>query len=116
MAQEKTYEIPQQQVAWVLREIAPMVKIARQWYAVYRAMADKNVVKEEDYETFCEMVKTEVPRHEHLPSCDELQRLAMLSFTKPVRNWNSENAPVRGKRFNDYLMIANKTIELLKDD
>ena len=116
MAQEKTHEIPQQRVAWVLREIAPMVKIARQWYAVYRAMADKNVVKEEDYETFCEMVKTEVPRHEHLPSCDELQRLAMLSFTKPVRNWNSENAPVRGKRFNDYLMIANKTIELLKGD
>jgi hypothetical protein len=93
-----------------------MVKIARQWYAVYRAMADKNVVKEEDYETFCEMVKTEVPRNEHLPSCDELQRLAMLSFTKPVRNWNSENAPVKGKRFNDYLMIANRTTELLKGD
>ena len=116
MSMAETHEIPQQRVAWVLREIAPMVKIARQWYAVYRAMADKNVVKEEDYETFCEMVKAEVPRHEHLPSCDELQRLAMLSFTKPVRCWNGENAPVRGKRFNDYLMIANKTIELLKGD
>lgn len=116
MTMVETHEIPQQRVSWAIREVASMVTIARQWYAVYRAMVDLNVVKDGDYETFCEMVKTEVPRHEHLPSCDELQRLAMLSFTKPVRNWNAENAPVKGKRFNDYLMIANRTTELLKGD
>ena len=77
-------------------------------------MADLNVVKDGDYEKFCNMVKVEVPQHSHLPKSDELQRLAMLSFTKPVRYWNAENAPVKGKRFNDYLMIANRTTELLK--
>lgn len=81
---------------------------------VHRAMADLNVVKDGDYEKFCNMVKVEVPQHSHLPKSDELQRLAMLSFTKPVRYWNAENAPVKGKRFNDYLMIANRTTELLK--
>ena len=114
MAMAETHEIPQQRVSWAIREIAPMVKIARQWYAVHRAMADLNVVKDGDYEKFCNMVKVEVPQHSHLPKSDELQRLAMLSFTKPVRYWNAENAPVKGKRFNDYLMIANRTTELLK--
>ena len=79
-------------------------------------MVDLNVVKDGDYETFCEMVKTEAPQHRRLPNSGELQRLAMLSFTKPVRYWNAENAPVKGKRFNNCLMIANRTTELLKGD
>jgi len=116
MTMVETHEIPQQRVSWAIREVASMVTIARQWYAVYRAMVDLNVVKDGDYETFCEMVKTEAPQHQRLPNSGELQRLAMLSFTKPVRYWNAENAPVKGKRFNDYLMIANRTTELLKGD
>lgn len=107
-------EITQLQISKTIREMASQITIARQWYAVYRAMVDKNIVRENDFEAFCEMIRIEVPQHQHLPVCDELQRLASLSFTKPVRLWNASNAPVQGKRFNDYLKLASRTIELLE--
>ena len=119
-ARQKRFEpkvITPQQVSHTIREVAPMVKTARQWYAVYRPMAepDLKVVAEGDFETFCKMVATEVPEHEHLPSCVELQRMAVQSFAKPVVLWRPDNAPVKGKRFVSYQSIAQRTRELLEE-
>ena len=102
-----------EQISRTIREIAPTITVARQWYAVFRAMADMGLVGEEDFDTFCTMVKTEVPKHAHLPARDEIQRMAIMSFAKPVVLWNSDNAPVQGKRFNDYLKTAKQTKQLL---
>lgn len=113
MAMKESHEISQQQVGYTIREIAPDVTIARLWYAVYRIMADYNVVGEEDFDTFINKVEAEVPHHEHLPTKIELQRLAVQSFAKPVKKWSPENAPVKGKRYKLYVMIANRTEELL---
>ena len=112
-AMKETHEISQVKVGYAIREIAPMITIARLWYAVYRIMADYSVVGEEDFDTFIERVKAEVPRHEHLPSKVELQRLAVQSFAKPVKNWRAENAPVKGQRYKAYETIARRTEELL---
>ena len=101
------------QVSRAIREIALSISVARQWYAVYRTMADLCIVGEGDYDTFIEMVKTEVPKHTSLPSRTEMLRMAVDSFTKPVALWRVGNAPVQGKRYNDYLAIAQKTKELL---
>lgn len=113
MAMKESHEISQQQVSYTIREIAPMVTIARLWYAVYRILADYNVVEEEDFDTFINKVETEVPYHEHLPSKTELQRLAVQSFAKPVSKWRPDNAPVKGSRYKLYVSIANKTEQLL---
>lgn len=113
MAMAETHEISQQQVGYAIREIAPMVTIARLWYAVYRPMADHNVVGEEDFDTFIEKVKAEVPQHQHLPTRTELSRLAVQSFAKPVKKWDPNNAPVKGKRYKLYLEIARKTENIL---
>ena len=32
--------------------------------------------------------------------------MAVQSFNKPVRLWDSDDAPVKGQRFDDYLHIA----------
>ena len=106
-------EISQVQISKTIREIAPTITVARQWYAVFRAMADMGLLGEEDFDTFCTMIKTEVPKHAHLPARDEIQRMAIMSFAKPVVLWNSDNAPVQGKRFNDYLKTAKQTKQLL---
>ena len=100
-------------VAHAMREVAPMVLVGRQWYAVYQAMVDRRVVREEEYDEFIAMVTEAVPEHECLPTVRELQRVALGSFTKPVKQWREDNAPVKGKRFKDYLSIAMKTLELL---
>ena len=113
MAMKESHEISQQQVSYTIREIAPMVTIARLWYAVYRIMADYNVVEEEDFDTFIIKVETEVPHHEHLPSKTELQRLAVQSFAKPGSKWKPDHAPVKGSRYKLYVSVANRTEELL---
>lgn len=112
--QQEPEEIPQLRISQAIREIAPTITVARQWYAVFRAMTDLDIVSEENFEAFCAMIREEVPGHKHLPVRDELQRMAIMSFAKPVALWNSDNAPVRGKRFSDYLNTARKTKELLK--
>ena len=113
MKRAQPEEISQLKVSQAIREIAPRIEVARHWYAVYRAMADRNIVREDDFDAFIELVTTEVPNHPFLPRKEEMQRLAVLSFAKPLYLWRRENAPVKGKRFGDYLKIAHQTTELL---
>ena len=112
-AKEVKPKISDAKVSYAFREIAPMITAARLWYAVYRMMADYSVVEVEDFDTFIDKLKTEVPHHEHIPLKVELQRLAVQSFAKPVKQWKPDNAPVKGQRYKSYVDIANKTEELL---
>ena len=96
-----------------LREIGELVLHARQWYAVYRSMLDKELVVEGDFVGFCERVCSLLPEHKHLPTPRELARMAVQSFAKPVSMWVSADAPVQGSRFYDYLRIAKQTGAIL---
>ena len=116
--QEKNRQVPPrvltaEQVTAAIQQVAPLVKMARQWYAVYRAMVDRSVVRKEDYDGFIERVTAAVPEHECLPIRLELQRMAVDSFAKPVSSWREDDAPVKGKRFEQYLTIAEKMLGLL---
>lgn len=95
----------------IIADVADMVRCRRQWYAVYRALADMNLVGCEMYSIFVDMVYESVPDHPHLPTTDALRRMAVLSFRKPVSMWNQEHAPVLGSRFEEYVRIANRTLE-----
>ena len=106
--------VTKEKADWAIREIAEMVKQGRQWYAVYRPLEEKDVVDEDDYDTVCSMVGEIVPDHKHLPKADELQRMAVLSFRKPVKQWNPKDAPVKGKRFKDYHQIGLEMLALLE--
>lgn len=107
--------ISQVQISKALREIAPSITVARQWYAVFKVMMDLDVVKTWDYDGFCVMVKEQLPGNKHLPSRLELQRMAVGCFAKSVIFWTESEAPVRGKRFDAYKKIAQKTKELLQN-
>ena len=108
-------EITEGQVSRAIKAIAPMVELGRQWYAVCRVLGDVKVVTEGDFEGFCQRVKAEVPEHPHLPARDEMVRMAVQSFKKPVAMWNELNAPVQGKRYKDYVKIAERMQELLEN-
>lgn len=114
MAMAESHEISQQQLGAIIRQMALQVKVGRQWYAVFKPMAEKRVYGADDYAAFCERVKKEVPEHKHLPKADELQRMAVQSFRKHVRAWNPNDAPVQGKRFTAYQKIGLKTLGLLE--
>lgn len=112
----KRQEISQERVSSIIKQMAPKVKIGRQWYAVYKPMEEKMVFAKEDYSGFCERVAKEVPEHKHLPTVVELQRMAVQSFKKPVRLWNPTDAPVQGKRFTAYEQIGLQTLGMLETD
>ena len=112
----KKQEISQERVSSIIRQMAPKVKIGRQWYAVYKPMEEKSVFPKEDYAGFCERVAKEVPEHKHLPTVVELQRMAVQSFKKPVRLWNPTDAPVQGKRFTAYEQIGLQTLGMLETE
>lgn len=98
----------------IIISLGDVVKHGRQWYAVYRAMVDKEVLPEGDYSDFVDKIVSLLPFHKHLPVASELKRMAVQSFRKPVALWDRNDAPVSGQRFDDYLRIANLTTEKMK--
>lgn len=113
--QRRLRQIAPEQVDGVIRQVGAQVKHARQWYAVYRALLDSQMVEEGTLTEFCDHVAELLPDHGHLPTARELQRMAVQSFAKPVAMWTPVNAPVSGVRYTDYLRIARRTADLLAE-
>lgn len=95
--------------------VSDKVVHARQWYAVFRALLDWELVEAGDYVSFCLRVKRLLPEHKHLPEAKEISRMAVLSFSRRVSMWTENDAPVRGIRFQDYLNIAMTMSNLLSE-
>lgn len=113
--QHMTQTITPDKVRWVIGEMAKEMTVARWWFAVYRAMADTAVLHACDIERFCQMVRTEVPQHPHLPDETDLHRMEVGCFRKPMTLWEDKEAPVSGKRFRRYLDIAQRTKDWLTE-
>lgn len=100
-----------------IRKVASLVTSARMWYAVYRVLidAESELVHKNDFEGFCELVVRLVPEHKHLPTVKGMRSVAVLSFDKPVHQWDERNAPVAGKRFFQYKKVAEETALMLDE-
>ena len=97
-----------------IRNIAPRVKAARQWFAVYRALVDKKVISMGEFDKFCSLVMKAVPNHKYLPNPADLPRMEVQSFRKPIKHWDSLDAPVTGKRYWQYVDIGRTMISYLE--
>ena len=106
-------KLDRKQLNDIIAQVGEKVMNSRQWFAVYRALVDDHQVVEKDYASFCELVCDSVPQHPKLPKEGEMQRMATQSFNKCVALWRHDNAPVKGKRFEAYKLIALRTTELL---
>ena len=112
----KPKEVSLSEVQAAIRDIAPKVTNGRQWFAVYRALADRKLVGEECFEAFCRLVAEAVPEHPRLPVYTEMQRMSVMCFAKPIWQWQADNAPVTGKRYLDYLMLAKEMLKRLEEN
>lgn len=116
-AKEQAPKVPgSEEVQAAIRDIAPKVTNGRQWFAVYRALADRKLVGEECFEAFCRLVAEAVPEHPRLPVYTEMQRMSVMCFAKPIGQWQADNAPVTGKRYLDYLMLAKEMLKRLEEN
>ena len=113
MKEERIREITSERVESVVFDVSPMIKNGRQWYAVFRKLVELANWGMAEMESFCALVASVVPEHPFLPVPGELQRMATQSFVRASRLWDENDAPVKGKRFRDYLLISNRTEELL---
>ena len=110
----KPKEFSLSEVQAAIRDIAPKVTNGRQWFAVYRALADRKLVGEECFEAFCRLVAEAVPEHPKLPTAKELGRMNVYCFAKPLWQWSADNAPVTGSRYSEYEQIANCFMKMLE--
>ena len=90
------------EVEEALRRVGPAVKVARHWLGACRVLMDRKFMEEGRFDLFCQLVKHMLPAHLHLPKADELQRMAVLGFSKPFKEWSDATAPVHGKNFLGY--------------
>lgn len=102
-----------EEVVEALTIVAPLVKAGRRWLGACRVLMDCEFIPKEHYDKFCELVKSILPDHKHLPNGPELQRMAVACFAKPFGEWKDEKAPVHGKHFNDYYEIGKAMLEKL---
>lgn len=110
-----TRKLQPEDIEECIKEIGKDISLGRQWYAVYRTLLDAKLFADDSIGDFCNRVKTLLPEHEHLPEVKEVQRMAVDSFARPVALWNENDAPVSGKRYDDYLRIARKMMNLLSE-
>ena len=97
-----------------LKEIRPIIKNNRQWFAVYRVLADRHVIEEEDYVGFINLLEKEMGKEAPTLNAEDLRRMSVQSFSKHVSQWDADDAPVQTKRFHDYLAIARSFQQMLK--
>lgn len=94
-------------------KIAKQMTSSRQWFCVYRVLADKEYIAEEDFYGLRDKVEELIPDNDYSINPRDLQRLNVDSFRKRLFFWDEHNAPVKGKRFYEYLAIANTFKDML---
>ena len=96
----------EERVERAVNSVADKIRSVRQWYAVYRALVSKRAFPEESYDKFAAQVRRMYPNHRYPIEARELRRMEYMSFRKTPLLWDKTDAPVTGKRFDDYYRIA----------
>ena len=97
-----------------ITQVLADIKVARMWFCVYRVLVDVGYLPQGDFEGLKIKMDTLFPENEFNINPREVSRMDTQSFTKPISLWNDSNAPVTGKRYNDYLRLAMDLLNLLK--
>ena len=101
-------------VADALRRIHPHVRCGRHWYAVLRVLMDCGYYVRGDYRGFVEDLQMWLGKDfKPQPTAHDLSKMCVQSFSKPLAQWNRNDAPVQDKRFDDYRNIANEFKEMI---
>jgi len=93
--------------------VAPLVKARRRWLGACRVLMDCKFIHKGRFDKFCELVRSILPNHEFLPTIGELQRMAVMGFSKPFSEWGEETAPVHKKHFYAYYEIGEAMVKQL---
>lgn len=89
-----------------IRFVRPKIgKSHRLWFPVCKYMMWHSMVGDGDFVTAVAILERLYPEL-HLDA-DDLSSLNVLSFSKTLKEWNPNDAPVKGAYFSKYFLIAN---------
>ena len=115
--EERANRVPSERMQRdAIRGIAPKVSNGRLWFGVFRTFVDTGAMKADDYADFEKLVRQTVPEHKRLPKAEDLRRVCLEGFTKPLSFWRESTAPVKGAHFLKYKNIAEETLNRLLGD
>ena len=104
-------ELTYDEVVMALIIVGPFVKYSRSWLGACRVLMDHKFIAKDRYDRFCELVRSILPTHEHLPKASELRRMAVECFSKSFKEWKDKEAPVHGKYYDAYYETGKKMAE-----
>ena len=111
--EQRQLVVTDQMVYEAVTQVLDSIKNGRMWFAVYRVLVDVHYLKSGDYEGLKTKMDLLFPDNDFAINPRDISRMDILSFSKSVSLWNSENAPVVGKRYRDYLRLATDLTALL---
>ena len=104
MSQRKvTDEMVRQAVIQVIKDI----KVSRMWFVVYHVLVEVGYLKTGNYDGLKTKMDELFPDNDFAINPRDFCRMDVLSFSKSISLWDEQNAPVIGKRFQDYLRLAS---------
>ena len=89
-----------------VQKIIPKMTNSRQWFCVYRVLADKGFIHNGAYYELRECIDRLIPNNNFTINTKDLSRMGVGSFDKRLFFWEEDTAPVQGKRFAEYLSLA----------
>ena len=97
-----------------VQKIVPKMTNSRQWFCVYRVLADKGFLHDRAFYELQECINRLFPNNDFNINVKDLSRMAVGCFDKRLFFWEEQTAPVQGKRFTEYLTLAQEFQRLLE--
>lgn len=92
--------------------VLPQINARRHWFSVCKGMMHLKKVPNNNIAMAIDKIKQVFPEGmPKEPNVADLNKLNVQSFMKDVLDWRKDNAPVKGKIFNDYMSIAMTFID-----
>ena len=96
-----------------IEELKGLIASKRQWFSVIKVLMWRGYVCDGDFAGAVAMIQKMVPEIEL--DAKDMSRLNVLSFSKPLEQWDVSDAPVEGNVFMRYKDIATKGMEIIPE-
>ena len=113
-SEEERPRLSDEVIRRAVARVVPMMTNNRQWFCIYRVLADKGVLSDGAFYELSQLVNRLFPDNDYSINAKDLSRMAVGSFSKCHFFWNEADAPVQGKRYAEYLRLAQTFQSMLE--
>ena len=113
-SKDEVQPITDELVQKAVKKLLPKMTSNRQWFCVYRVLVDKGYLHDHAFYELRERMDALFPNNDFNINAKDLSRMCYGSFDKRLFFWEESTAPVQGKRYAEYLRLAQEFQSLLE--